>query len=487
MGTTAQAPNQVIPTSPNTQAAEIERLFQLQKANAQNIKNTSAADRKKKLRALERLIMKRKDDVSAALWADLHKAPAETDLVETYPVLSELRHAISHVSEWMRAQPVDTPMSFIGTSAKVILEPKGVSLVISPWNYPFQLCLAPLISVVAAGCTAIVKPSEYAPATATLVREMLAEIFPENEIAVVEGDHTVSTELLTKKFDHIHFTGSPNVGKIVMRAAAEHLTSVTLELGGKSPAVVDETANIAKTAKRLTWGKCVNAGQTCVAPDYLYVHESKYDALIAELKKNIKSSYGETEEDRKVSNDYSHIINGRHHSRLKKMLEDAIERGANIEIGGVVDDATNYFAPTILTNVSPDSQVMQDEIFGPILPVLKYSDLSEVLATINSKEKPLAMYIYTTKNKNIDKLVQHTSAGGTVVNDNLIHVGHPNLPFGGVNNSGIGSSHGFYGFKEFSHQRAFLHQPSWFSAAEGMFPPYTNTVRKLIELTMKFM
>lgn len=487
MEATIKVPAREVPTSPNTQLEEIQRIFKLQQANKQAVKNTTASQRKAKLRKLERVILARQKEIQDALWNDFHKAPAETDLVEIYPALTEIRHTVSHLSEWMRPQAIETPISFIGSSAQVVHEPKGSALIISPWNYPFNLCLIPVASGVGAGCTLIIKPSEYTPNTSRIIKSILAEVFPENEVAVIEGDHTVSTELLKLKFDHIYFTGSPNVGKVVMRAAAEHLTSVTLELGGKSPAIIDESANVAKTAKRLTWGKCVNAGQTCVAPDYAYVHESKYDEFLSEMKKNIAAMYGENEAARAESPDYAHIINKRHHQRIKHLLEDAIEHGANIEIGGQVNDENNYIAPTILTNVPLDSEIMQEEIFGPVLPVHKYKNLSEVLDVINSKEKPLAFYIFSTKNKNIDHILQNTSAGGTIVNDTLLHVGHPNLPFGGVNNSGIGNGHGIWGFKAFSHERALMKQPSWFSAAEGMYPPYTNVVKKLINLTLKWL
>ena len=276
-------------------------------------------------------------------------------------------------------------------------EPKGVTLIIAPWNYPFNLCLIPLVSAIAAGNTAILKPSEYTPNTAKLVKSMMADLYKENEVAVVEGDYRTSSELLKLKFDHIFFTGSPQVGKIVMKAAAEHLTSVTLELGGKSPVIVDETANIAKAARRIAWGKFMNNGQTCVAPDYLYVHESKYNQFVDELKKSIDHFYGTDADSKQQTADYARIVNARHHDRLKKVLENAIENGANFACGGQVDDKENYIAPTVVTDADLNSQIMQDEIFGPILPVFKYSNLDEPLAVINSKEKPLALYIFSTK------------------------------------------------------------------------------------------
>ncbi|CAN5351117.1 aldehyde dehydrogenase family protein [soil metagenome] len=476
-----------IATSPNTESTDIQRIFQAQQANKQNIKNTTAGDRKKKLKALKDLIFKRQQDIRNALAADFRKPEAETDMTEIYPVLTEVRHAIDHVSEWMRPLPVETPISFIGSTAKVMYEPKGVTLIISPWNYPFNLCLIPLVSAIAAGNTAILKPSEYTPNTSKLVKSMMAELFAENEVAVIEGDHRTSSELLKLKFDHIFFTGSPQVGKVIMRAAAENLTSVTLELGGKSPVIVDETANIAKAARRIAWGKFMNNGQTCVAPDYLYVHESKYTLFIDELKKSLDHFYGADAASKQQSGDYARIVNARHHDRLKQILENAIENGGNLACGGQVDDKENYIAPTIVTDVSLDAKIMQEEIFGPILPVFKYSNLDEPLAVINSKEKPLALYVFSTKDKNINKVLNNTSAGGTAINDVVTHVGHPNLPFGGANNSGIGNAHAFWGFKAFSHERALLRQPSWFTSAEGMFPPYNGMVKKLIDFTLKYL
>lgn len=476
-----------VATSPNTEAAEIKRLFDAQQANKQAIKNTTASERRKKLKALKELLFKRQQDIRDALAADFRKPEAETDMTEIYPVLTELNHAIDHITEWVRPLPVETPISFIGSTAKVMYEPKGVTLIIAPWNYPFNLCLIPLVSAIAAGNTAILKPSEYTPNTAKLVKSMMADLFKENEVAVVEGDYRTSSELLKLKFDHIFFTGSPQVGKIVMKAAAEHLTSVTLELGGKSPVIVDETANIAKAARRIAWGKFMNNGQTCVAPDYLYVHESKYNQFVDELKKSIDHFYGADAASKQATSDYARIVNARHHDRLKKVLENAIENGANFACGGQVDDKENYIAPTVVTDADLNSQIMQDEIFGPILPVFKYSNLDEPLAVINSKEKPLALYVFSTKEKNINKVLNNTSAGGTAINDVVTHVGHPNLPFGGVNNSGIGNAHAFWGFKAFSHERAVLRQPSWFTSAEGMFPPYNNMVKKLIAFTLKYL
>jgi len=472
--------------SANTSSGEIMRLYSLQQQNKQNVKNTSAKERKRKLNALKKVIFEKREAIQQALYNDFRKAPAETDLTEIYPLVSEIRHAAVRVEEWMRPTKVETPLSFFGTSSKVVYEPKGCALIISPWNYPFQLCLIPLVSAVAAGNCAILKPSEYTPHTAAIIRQILKEVFAENEIAVVEGDYTVSEELLRLKFDHIFFTGSPAVGKVVMKAAAEHLASVTLELGGKSPVIVDETANMKASAKRITWGKLLNNGQTCIAPDYLFVHESKYNELLDELKKSVALGYGKTEEEIKQSPDYCRIINSRHHARVKKLVQDAVEKGANVALGGKMDDSENYISPTILTDVPQDAEVLHEEIFGPVLPVMKYRNIQEPLDYINSKEKPLALYVFSKSQKNIDTVLNNTSAGGTCVNETLLHNAQPNLPFGGVNNSGIGNCHGLYGFKAFSHERAVLKQHMPKGSMENMYPPYKGFVLKMIDFTLKY-
>lgn len=470
----------------NTPSGEIQRLYNLQRQNRQNVKNTTAKERKRKLNALKKSIFDNREAIRQALYNDFRKAPAETDITEIYPSVSEIRHAADRLEEWMRPQRVETPLAFFGTSAKVIYEPKGCTLVIAPWNYPFQLCIIPLVSAVAAGNCAIIKPSEYTPHTAAILKSVLKEAFNENEVAVVEGDYTVSQELLRLKFDHIFFTGSPAVGKVVMKAAAEHLTSVTLELGGKSPVIVDETANVKTSARRIAWGKLLNNGQTCIAPDYLFVHESKYSELIDELKKSVSKEYGKTDEEIRQSPDYCRIINSHHHARVKRLIEDAVHRGAHVALGGKMDDSENFISPTILTDVPQDAEVLHEEIFGPVLPVLKYRDLKEPLDYINSKEKPLALYVFSQSQKNIHTVLQNTSAGGTSINETLLHNAQPNLPFGGVNNSGIGNCHGFYGFKAFSHERAILRQHLPKGAMENMYPPYKGFVLKMIDFTLKY-
>ncbi len=475
-----------VPISPNTASEKIQQVYKAQLANRQNIKNTTASQRKAKLKKLEQAIMQFREKIGDAIYADFKKPRPETDLTELSPVLIEVHHAIADLATWMRPKNVDTPLSYFGTSSKLIYEPKGATLIISPWNYPFNLCIIPLVGAIAAGNTAIVKPSEYTPNTSRVVKDLLQSVFDENEVAVVEGDYSVSAELLKLKFDHIFFTGSPGVGKVVMRAAAEHLTSVTLELGGKSPAIIDDSANIKIAAKRIAWGKFVNAGQTCIAPDYALVHSSKYNDFIKEFKNQIGEYYGSDATAQQQSDSYARIVNSKHHARIKQLIDDAIAKGATVETGATVNESDNFIAPTVLTNVPKDAKILEEEIFGPVLPVLKYNSLEEAFQIINEKEKPLALYIFSSSNSSIEKVLNNTTAGGTAINDTLIHCSHPNLPFGGVNNSGIGSGHGYFSFKEFSHERAVMKQWNPKSSIENMYPPYTGFKKKMIAFVMKY-
>ncbi len=463
----------------------VDELFDSMQANRYNVGRTTAKERIQKLKKLLKVIESNREAIHQALYADFKKPSAETDLSEIYVATSEIKHAIAHLKQWMKPRPVDPNMAFLTTRAELQYEPKGVCLIIAPWNFPFNLTFGPLISAVAAGNCAIIKPSEFTPATSKLTAELLAQVFPENEIAVVQGAVEASQALLAKPFDHIFFTGSPKVGKIIMKAAAEHLATVTLELGGKSPVIVDETANLNDAAKKVAWGKFMNNGQTCIAPDYVMVHQKNYDKFMDLLKKNIQSSYGESEDARKASPDYARIISKGHQIRLREMVEDAVSNGAKVEIGGEFDEDDRYVAPTVLSNAGPGTRVMKEEIFGPVLPVLPYANLNEAVDLVNSKEKPLALYMFSGSGKNIDHVMTETSAGGSCVNEVLLQFLHPNLPFGGINNSGHGNSHGWFGFKAFSHERAVL-KHNTLAPLKLMYPPYTPKVKKLIQLLLKF-
>lgn len=471
-----------IPISPNAKLEEILRIYQAQEKNLLNLKNRSVDERLKRIKALEKTVLEYRKKIEDAMYADFRKAPLHTDFSEIYPVVAESRLYHKKLHDWAAEQEVDTPLAFFGSSAKIVFEPKGRVLIFSPWNYPFQIPLKNMIGAVGAGNAVIIKPTEFTPHTTEVVKEIVSKVFPENEVAVITGDHTVANELMNLRFDHIHFTGSPAVGKLIMKKASETLTSVTLELGGKSPVIVDETANIKKTARNLIWSKYMNSGQTCIAADYLYVHASKKDELINELKEQIKKSFGDNPQNDQV---YCRIVNSKHFSRIKKLLDDAISKGAKIENGATVDASENYVAPTVLTNVTPDMLLMQEEIFGPILPVLTYTNLDEVIRYINTNEKPLALYIYSSKRKNQEYITNNTTSGAVCINESLIHNGHSELPFGGVNNSGIGKSHGHYGFKEFSNEKPVL--SAWNAPSDLLTPPYGKLNQTVVDAMLKFL
>ena len=446
-----------------------QKSFFINELRNQNIKS-----RVKKLDALKKWIISNEELICTEIKKDFNKGTEEVLLSELKPVLDEIRHAVNHIYDWTREEKVSTPMAFLGTKSKVIMEPKGVTLIIAPWNYPFNLCVGPLVSAIAAGNTAIIKPSENTPHTANLILRMMKEIFQENEVTVFTGDYTVSQDLLKLPFDHIFFTGSPQVGKIIMKAAAENLTSVTLELGGRNPVIIDETANIKDAAQKIVWGKFLNSGQTCIAPNYIYVQESKKEALEKELIKQIEIQFPEE------NSEVTHIVNSSHFERINSLVVNSIKTGSQILHGGNKSIETNHISPTLLTDVSLESPIFKDEIFGPVLPILTYNKLEETLKTINEIEKPLALYIFSKSKKNQNFIIKNTSAGTTAINETTIQFAQHNLPFGGVNQSGIGKAHGKYGFIEFSNQRAILKQRVGLTSLKMILPPYSNFKKKLI-------
>jgi aldehyde dehydrogenase (NAD+) len=340
--------------------AEIERIFKLQRAHQYTVAKTTAAERKAKLKRLEKAFLARREDIRKALYDDFRKHPSEVDLTEVFPVTSEIKHARRHLSKWLRPHRVSTPMALLGARSYVHYEPKGVVLIIAPWNFPINLTFGPLVAAVAAGNCVMIKPSEHTPHSSAVTRQIIEEVFDESEVAVVEGGIETSTAVLAQPFNHIFFTGAPSIGKIVMEAAAKHLGSVTLELGGKSPTIVDETAQVDAAAHRVAWAKFTNNGQICLAPDYVFVHESKKDEFLQKVAKNIEKFYGL---DARRSDSYARIVNQRHYQRLNGYLEDAKQRGATVAYGGRTEGSEDYIEPTILTDVDPTSQVMTDEIF----------------------------------------------------------------------------------------------------------------------------
>lgn len=462
----------------------IDKIFAAQQTHALALRKSSYQQRLTLLKRFETVFSRSYDKLYAAANADYGKTEAEVDLTEIFTVRAELAHIKSNLKRWMRPKKVMPSLSTFGTTSKIVYEPKGVCLVVSPWNYPYNLTFNPMLTALAAGNTVIIKPSELTPNMSAVMREIIEECFESHEVAVFEGDYKVSEHLTSLPLDHIFFTGSPAVGKIVMTAAAKHLTSVTLELGGKSPTIVDQSADLKKAARNTVWGKFTNNGQTCIAPDYLFVHESVKAEFVELLKENIQNLYGNKEEI-KANPDYCRIVNARHFERINSLLTNAIEKGARVINGGLTDSSQNFIEPTVLDNIANDSAILQEEIFGPLLPILSYSNLEEVVAFINAKPKPLALYIYSKNNANIDKVLTETSSGDAVINHNLLQFSHPNLPFGGVNNSGMGKAHADYGFLAFSHERSVLRDR--FSSAHMFYPPYTPKVKKMIKQTIKLL
>lgn len=420
-------------------------------------KTESTKDVAVRIKALENLrnvLKENEQGLMKAMKIDLNKSAFETYSSEIGIVLQEINFAIKHLKYWVKPKKVRTPLTHFGSKGYSYPSPYGVTLIIGPWNYPIQLTLTPLIGAIAAGNCAIVKPSELTPHTAEVLNNMISTAFPADYITIVEGDAEVTQSLLAMKFDYIFFTGSVPVGKIVMEAAAKHLTPVTLELGGKSPCIVHEDANIDLAAKRIAWGKYMNAGQTCVAPDYLYVHKKVKDQFVRALMHAVQDLYGE---DLLKNEQYTHIVNQKHFERIKQYLAEG-----KIVYGGKSDTEHLLIEPTILEAVAWEDAVMQEEIFGPVLPILEYDQLSEVMDGIERNPNPLALYLFTRDKKVEEKIVQSVSFGGGCINDTVFHIITPYLPFGGVGSSGMGMYHGKSSFETFSHQKSILKQTTLF-------------------------
>lgn len=433
--------------------------------------NTRDVDfRLKNLSILTDKIKKYEADIIEALKEDLNKSEFESYATEIGIILEEINIIQRGLKKWAKPKRVKTPIKHFLSHSYIYTEPYGVALIISPWNYPFQLAFAPLIGAIAAGNSVILKPSEYSSKTSEVISRIIGEAFDEEYICVVEGGREESSELLKQKFDHIFFTGSTTVGRIVMEAAAKQLTPVTLELGGKSPCIVDREANIELAAKRIVWGKYINAGQTCVAPDYLLVQEEIKEPLVRCMKKYIEDFYGENPIE---SQDYPRIINNRHFNRLSSFLEKG-----NILIGGNRDEDNLYIEPTIIDKVTWDDPIMGEEIFGPILPIIKYKEIQEVIDTVNSKPRPLALYYFTTNKSNERKIINSISYGGGCINDTIVHVASAYLPFGGIGESGMSSYHGKVSFEVFSHKKSVLKKSNLFDI-NLRYPPYENKIKLL--------
>ncbi len=458
----------------------INERFEAVKAKSIQLRYAPINERRKKLKQLKKWILKNRISIENAVYKDLQKPALETEINELFVVLTEIRTALSNLRNWAANRSIGSSLTYFGTNAYVYHEPKGACLIISPWNYPFQLAIAPLVSAIAAGNTIMLKPSEVSRHTSELIEKMCHELFEENEICVVQGAVEETTTLLKLPFDHIFFTGSPQVGKIVMEAAAKNLTSFTLELGGKSPTIIDKSANIKDAAQKIAWGKWQNAGQVCIAPDYLFVHKDVREQLIKELEDASKNIYGEKE-------NYGGIINSHHFRRVNGIMEDAIANGATIEFGGDKSESELRFSPTLLSNVTTDMRILDEEIFGPIVPIMPYTELDEVVEFINHKPKPLALYVFSKSKKTIKEVQQRTSSGMLTINDTVLQFGHPHLPIGGVNNSGIGKSHGHDGFIAFTNEKAVLKQPSRFTVIKMVYPPYSKLKRFIVDFMVKYL
>ncbi len=422
------------------------------------------------LKTLEKTIRAHEQEIFEALKKDLNKAPFETYMTEIGIILDEIKYMSKNIKSWCRNKKVKTPLSHFKSTSYIISEPYGVVLVMSPWNYPFQLTIAPLLGAIAGGNCVILKPSEYSVHTSRLLSRIIGESFDERHITVLEGGTEVNRQLLQESFDYIFFTGSASVGRIVMEAAAKQLIPVTLELGGKSPCIVDRDARVDIAARRIIWGKCLNSGQTCVAPDYLYVHREVKKELIEAMKKYITEFYGE---DPCNNGEYPRIINERHFNRLRALMD----RGT-ILAGGYVNTGTLQISPTIIDHVTWEDPVMQEEIFGPVLPVLEYDSISEVTAEINRHPKPLALYLFTNNRPVEEEVLRNVSFGGGCVNDTIIHLASSHLPFGGAGASGIGGYHGKWSFDTFTRQKSILKKSTLFDI-KLRYAPYGNKLKLL--------
>ncbi|MCA9620339.1 MAG: aldehyde dehydrogenase family protein [Myxococcales bacterium] len=427
--------------------------------------------RREQLRALKRMLKEREADISEALAADLGKPPLEGYATEIGYSAGSIEHMLKHLDEWTTPRKVSTPLVTQPGSSRIYKEPLGVVLIIAPWNYPFQLAVAPLAAALAAGNCAVVKPSEVAAETSALLAQLLPQYLDQAAVKVVEGGVPETTALLEQRFDHIFYTGNGKVGRIIMAAAAKHLTPVTLELGGKSPCIIDESANLDIAVKRIAWGKWTNCGQTCIAPDYVLVHRDRHDAFVRKLSRTVVDFWGD---DAQQSKDYGRIINERHHRRLMKLMECG-----KVAVGGRADEADRFIAPTVLTGIELDSPIMQEEIFGPILPVIAVDDIDAAIRIVNQGDKPLALYIFTENDASAEKVLQETSSGGATVNHVVLHYAVHDLPFGGVGESGMGAYHGKYGFDTFTHEKAVLKKGTGLDPAL-MYPPYSSFSEKIL-------
>ena len=436
----------------STPIQDIEQIVANQRAFFASGATLDHAFRKQQLQRLGEAIRQWEKPLCEALWTDLHKSAEEAVLTEISIVEGEIKNHLSHLKRWMKPVRKSTPLKMFPSSSFIVNEPLGTALIVSPWNYPIQLLLNPLVGAISAGCTAVLKPSPYVPHVSMVLQQLIESCFDKNYIAVTQGHREINTALLEQRFDLIFFTGSPSLGKKVMEAASKHLTPVVLELGGKSPCIVDKDANINVAAHRIAWGKTLNAGQTCIAPDYLLIHSSVRDSFVKAFQQAIHEMHGD---DVQQSKHFVRLVNDKAFQRVSSYLKDG-----EIVIGGKIDAKERYIEPTLLDKVSPESPVMQEEIFGPILPMIPFERTEEVIQFVTQREKPLALYYFGSVSTG-KEVVRRTSAGGSCINDTIMHIANEKVPFGGVGNSGMGHYHDELSFEAFSHQRALIVTPTW--------------------------
>ncbi len=456
-------------TFPSNSKATPQLLFERQGATARAWRESTVDQRRSRILRLREAVLDRREDWYRAAWQDLRKSAGEVDLGELLPFCLEANQALRELRRWMRPKRVRPTWLTLGTRAQIRFQPRGRCLIIGPFNYPINLTLSPLVSALAAGNTAIVKPSELTPALSGLLARVIAEVFAPDEVAVLQGDAQMAQALQTLPFDHVHFTGSTAVGKQVMASASHHLASITLELGGKSPAIVDASADLLMAARNIVWAKFANAGQTCIAPDHVWVHESVKARWLQLCRQEIERAYGSSLVEQERGGALTHIVNERHAARLRALLDQARELGARVFVGGQASADLNFIQPTLIDEPPLEARILREEIFGPLLPVLGFQHLDSVVERINASPKPLALYVYSRTPAHIERVLTQTSSGGVCINHALIHYLHGGLPFGGINHSGIGQSRGFHGFRAFSHERAIV-QTRWSWAVRAVLP-----------------
>ena len=469
--------------------SEIKRIFELQSepANILRLRNSSYKERIEKIKRIQNFVLSEANHqiIAEALYKDLRKNNEEVITSEITPILLNTKHVLRNLKHWMKVEHVPSPITMVGMSSYIKYESKGTVLLISPWNYPIFLTIYPLIYAIAAGNAVILKPSEISSNTSKVIANMIQTIYEEHEVAVIEGAVEESTELLKLPFNHIHFTGSPKVGKIVMEAASKNLSGVTLELGGKSPVIIDGTGNTQEIAEKIAWGKTLNCGQTCIAPDYILIQKKEIETFISHFKTNVNKFYNPNDNGLNNASEYGRIVDEKNFNRVEKLLQDAIKKGAKIEFGGQLKKEEKFMEPTLLTNVNTEMLIMQEEIFGPLLPIITFEKNSDVINFLQKMPSPLAIYIMSGNKKNIQYFLDNTVSGGVGINELMLTPVNPNLPFGGVNNSGIGKSGGKHSFDDFSNPKGVV-KKNFGNTLKLVYPPYKKGVFKYFKTIVRW-